>query len=165
MKKFLLNFLKNFYTMIYDTLDNTGVFKYFKLLFLKSKSEKTKFFKEYFHKNKTIILVFVAIVLLVFLVFKFNLNKPIATLVILIVGMITHFFTELLALVALIPFVGPIIVKVISIPFIILLNAFTYAISFFALKKGYRVEIVKSRSFTLILLTGILIGYIIGKIL
>ncbi|MEJ5306955.1 MAG: hypothetical protein WHT27_01480 [candidate division WOR-3 bacterium] len=159
------NFFKGFFQNVYDTLSIMGVFKYFDILFIKSKEEKIKFFKDYYKRNKLLILIFLTLLLLVFIVFEFNLNKPIAALLILIVGMITHMFTELLALLALVPIIGPVLVKIISLPFIILLNGITYLVSFFALRKGYKMEMLKSRSFTTTLLFGILIGYILGKII
>ncbi|MEO0304512.1 MAG: hypothetical protein ABIM64_04550 [candidate division WOR-3 bacterium] len=159
------NFFKGFFQNVYDTLSIMGVFKYFDILFVKSKGEKIEFFKDYYKRNKLLILIFLSLLLLVFIVFKFNLNKPIAALLILLVGMITHMFTELLALLALVPIIGPVLVKIISLPFIILLNGITYLVSFFALKKGYKMEMLKSRSFTTTLLLGILIGYILGKII
>ncbi|MEO0236908.1 MAG: hypothetical protein ABIN35_01575 [candidate division WOR-3 bacterium] len=159
------NFFKGFFQNVYDTLSIMGVFKYFDILFVKSKGEKIEFFKDYYKRNKLLILIFLSLLLLVFIVFEFNLNKPIAALLILLVGMITHMFTELLALLALVPIIGPVLVKIISLPFIILLNGITYLVSFFALKKGYKMEMLKSRSFTTTLLLGILIGYILGKII
>ena len=142
-----------------------GVFKYFDVLFFKSKKEKIEFFKDYYKRNKILLLVFLSLLLLVFVVFEFHLNKPIAAILILLVGMVTHIFTELLALLALVPIFGPVLVKIISLPFIILLNGITYLVSFFALRKGYKVEMLKSRSFTTTLLLGILLGYILGKII
>jgi len=165
LKNFVKNFFKEIFTNVYNTLEMMGIFKYFDLLFFKSKKEKMDFFKGYYKRNKILLLVFLSLLLLVIVVFEFNLNKPIAAILILIVGMVTHIFTELLALLALIPVFGPIIVKIISLPFIILLNAITYLVSFFALKRGYKVEMLKSRSFTTTLLFGILIGYILGKII
>ncbi|MEO0281755.1 MAG: hypothetical protein ABIN05_05345 [candidate division WOR-3 bacterium] len=159
------NFFKGFFQNVYDTLSIMGVFKYFDILFVKSKTEKIEFFKDYYKRNKILILIFLSLLLLVFIVFEFNLNKPIAALLILLVGMITHMFTELLALLALVPVIGPVLVKIISLPFIILLNGITYLVSFFALRKGYKMEMLKSRSFTTTLLLGILIGYILGKII
>ncbi|MEO0233690.1 MAG: hypothetical protein ABIN39_06460 [candidate division WOR-3 bacterium] len=159
------NFFKGFFQNVYDTLSIMGVFKYFDILFVKSKGEKIEFFKDYYKRNKLLILIFLSLLLLVFIVFEFNLNKPIAALLILLVGMITHMFTELLALLALVPIIGPVLVKIISLPFIILLNGITYLVSFFALRKGYKMEMLKSRSFTTTLLLGILIGYILGKII
>lgn len=165
MISFIKNFFKSFFQNIYDTLSLMGVFKYFDILFVKSKKEKVEFFKDYYKRNKLLILIFLSLLLLVFIVFEFNLNKPIAALLILLVGMVTHMFTELLALLALVPVIGPVLVKIISLPFIILLNGITYLVSFFALRKGYKMEMLKSRSFTTTLLLGILIGYILGKII
>jgi len=165
----LIQFIKNFFIAlfknVYDTLEMMGVFKYFDVLFFKSKKEKIEFFKDYYKRNKILLLVFLSLLLLVFVVFEFHLNKPIAAILILLVGMVTHIFTELLALLALVPIFGPVLVKIISLPFIILLNGITYLVSFFALRKGYKVEMLKSRSFTTTLLLGILLGYILGKII
>ncbi len=165
----MIQFIKNFFIAlfknVYDTLEMMGVFKYFDVLFFKSKKEKIEFFKDYYKRNKILLLVFLSLLLLVFVVFEFHLNKPIAAILILLVGMVTHIFTELLALLALVPIFGPVLVKIISLPFIILLNGITYLVSFFALRKGYKVEMLKSRSFTTTLLLGILLGYILGKII
>lgn len=165
----MIQFIKNFFIAlfknVYDTLEMMGVFKYFDVLFFKSKKEKIEFFKDYYKRNKILLLVFLSLLLLVFVVFEFHLNKPIAAILILLVGIVTHIFTELLALLALVPIFGPVLVKIISLPFIILLNGITYLVSFFALRKGYKVEMLKSRSFTTTLLLGILLGYILGKII
>jgi len=165
----LIQFIKNFFIAlfknVYDTLEMMGVFKYFDVLFFKSKKEKIEFFKDYYKRNKILLLVFLSLLLLVFVVFEFHLNKPIAAILILLVGIVTHIFTELLSLLALVPIFGPVLVKIISLPFIILLNGITYLVSFFALRKGYKVEMLKSRSFTTTLLLGILLGYILGKII
>lgn len=165
MKNFVKNFFKEIFTNVYNTLEMMGIFKYFDLLFFKSKKEKMDFFKGYYKRNKILLLVFLSLLLLVIVVFEFNLNKPIAAILILLVGMVTDIFTEFLALFALVPIFGPIIVKIISLPFIIILNGITYLVSFFALRRGYRVEMLKSRSFTTTLLLGILLGYILGKII
>lgn len=159
------SFFKSFIQNVYDTLSVMGVFKYFDILFVKSKKEKIEFFRDYYKRNKLLILIFLSLLLLVFIVFEFDLNKPIAALFIILVGIITHMFTELLAFVALVPLIGPILVKIISLPFIILLNGITYLVSFLALRKGYKIEMLKSRSFTTTLLLGIIIGYILGKII
>uniref|UniRef100_A0A7C3N553 Uncharacterized protein n=1 Tax=candidate division WOR-3 bacterium TaxID=2052148 RepID=A0A7C3N553_UNCW3 len=165
----MIQFIKNFFIAlfknVYDTLEMMGVFKYFDVLFFKSKKEKIEFFKDYYKRNKILLLVFLSLLLLVFVVFEFHLNKPIAAILILLVGIVTHIFTELLSLLALVPIFGPVLVKIISLPFIILLNGITYLVSFFALRKGYKVEMLKSRSFTTTLLLGILLGYILGKII
>ncbi|MBU1921387.1 hypothetical protein KKG66_11110, partial [bacterium] len=68
-------------------------------------------------------------------------------------------------LVALIPWIGPLIVKALSIPLIWLLNGAGYFASIVLAKQGHTGSVVKSRVLTVVLLTGIVIGYIIGKLI
>lgn len=82
----------------------------------------------------------------------------------IVIGYITKIFAGLAALVSLIPVVGPLIVKVLSIPFFWLLNAFGYFTSAYAIKKGYGKDVVMHRTITIALLTGIVIGYILGHL-
>ena len=70
-----------------------------------------------------------------------------------------------LGFIALIPFFGPFILKVISIPIFYILNAMGWVVSAVAIKKGYVNELSKSRTITLALLVGIIIGYILGNII
>ena len=60
---------------------------------------------------------------------------------------------------------GPFIIKVISIPIFYILNAVGWVVSGVAIKKGYANELSKSRTVTLALLIGIIIGYILGNII
>jgi len=68
-------------------------------------------------------------------------------------------------LIGAIPFIGPFIIKIISIPIFWILNALGYIISAIAIKKGYSTELAKSRILTLALLIGIIIGYITGNLI
>ena len=80
------------------------------------------------------------------------------------ISIFTQLFVGLGALVGMIPFIGPLIIKVISIPVFWLLNAMGYVVSGVAIKKGYATELAKSRIVTLSLLIGIIIGYILGHL-
>tara|TARA_A100001011_G_scaffold92657_1_gene97455 strand:- start:176 stop:574 length:399 start_codon:yes stop_codon:yes gene_type:complete len=81
-----------------------------------------------------------------------------------IFSIFTEVFVGLGVLIGTIPFFGPFVVKVISIPIFWVLNALGYIISAVAIKKGYSTELAKSRVITLALLIGIIIGYITGHI-
>tara|TARA_S200000501_G_C20521961_1_gene611727 strand:- start:27 stop:425 length:399 start_codon:yes stop_codon:yes gene_type:complete len=81
-----------------------------------------------------------------------------------IFSIFTEVFVGLGVLIGTIPFFGPFVVKVISIPIFWVLNALGYIISAVAIKKGYSTELAKSRVITLALLIGIIIGYITGNI-
>ncbi|UCD39232.1 MAG: hypothetical protein JSW54_07085 [Fidelibacterota bacterium] len=94
----------------------------------------------------------------------FNVDAKVLALFALIAGFITNGFVALATLVSLIPFVGPLLVKILSVPLVWLLNALGYFISAVAIKKGYGAEVVSHRMMTFILLLGIVIGYIVGNL-
>ena len=95
----------------------------------------------------------------------FGVEKKVLVLVTIVLGVFTQFFTGLSALVAMIPFVGPLILKVLAIPFFWLLNGLGYFVSIVAIKKGYSRELIGSRALTFAVLIGLVIGYIIGHII
>ena len=81
-----------------------------------------------------------------------------------IFSIFTEVFVGLGVLIGAIPFLGPLVVKIVSIPIFWILNALGYIISAVVIKKGYSTELAKSRVITLALLIGIIIGYITGHI-
>ncbi len=83
----------------------------------------------------------------------------------LILGIFTQVFAGLGALIAMIPIIGPILIKVVTIPFFWLINALGHGVSIVAIKKGYTNELVKSRVLTIALLIGIVLGYIMGNLI
>ena len=96
---------------------------------------------------------------------EYGINQRIVVLVTLGFGIFTQIFSGVTSLIALIPFFGPFIIKVISIPIFYILNAVGWIVSGVAIKKGYANELSKSRTVTLALLIGIIIGYILGNII
>ena len=96
---------------------------------------------------------------------EYGINQRIVILATLVLGVFTQVFSGITSLIALIPFFGPFILKVISIPIFYFLNAMGWVVSAIAIKKGYANELSKSRIITLALLVGIIIGYILGNII
>ena len=96
---------------------------------------------------------------------EYGINQRIVVLVTLGFGIFTQIFSGITSLIALIPFFGPFIIKVISIPIFYILNAVGWVVSGVAIKKCYANELSKSRTVTLALLIGIIIGYILGNII
>lgn len=96
---------------------------------------------------------------------EYGINQRIVILATLVLGIFTQVFSGITSLIALIPFFGPFILKVISIPVFYFLNAMGWVVSVVAIKKGYANELSKSRIITLALLVGIIIGYILGNII
>jgi hypothetical protein len=102
---------------------------------------------------------------LIFTASYYGIDKKLIVLTAFIVGVFTEIFTGIGVLVAAIPVVGPMIIKIVSIPIFWILNALGTLISGIAIKKGYATELAKGRIMTLALLIGMIIGYIIGNLI
>ena len=111
------------------------------------------------------IVLITALILAFFYGHQYGINQRIIILITLALGTFTQIFSGITSLIALIPFFGPFILKVISIPIFYILNAMGWVVSAVAIKKGYVNELSKSRTITLALLVGIIIGYILGNII
>ena len=122
--------------------------------------KKPSFFKVYRKQILGWILTVAAICAALY----YGIDKKIILFATFVISIFTQLFVGLGALVGMIPFIGPLIIKVISIPVFWLLNAMGYVVSGLAIKKGYATELAKSRIVTLSLLIGIIIGYILGHL-
>ncbi len=124
-------------------------------------SKKISFFKNYkFH-----ILLWILIGAAVVVALQYGVDEKIVVFTTLILGIFTQVFAGLGALIAMIPIIGPILIKVITIPFFWMINALGHGVSIVAIKKGYTNELVKSRVLTIALLIGIVLGYIMGNLI
>ena len=77
---------------------------------------------------------------------------------------LSHVLAWGLGIIGLLPIIGPLIVKVLSLSIIWLLNAVGYLVSFTAIKRGYSKDVLTYRGLTVALLVGIVIGYVIGSL-
>tara|TARA_Y100000588_G_C13591720_1_gene643198 strand:+ start:142 stop:528 length:387 start_codon:yes stop_codon:yes gene_type:complete len=124
-------------------------------------SKKISFFKNYkFH-----ILLWILIGVSVVVALQYGVDEKIVVFTTLILGIFTQVFAGLGALIAMIPIIGPILIKIITIPFFWMINALGHGVSIVAIKKGYTDELVKSRVLTIALLIGIVLGYVMGNLI
>ncbi|HEX9829745.1 MAG TPA: hypothetical protein VGB10_05995 [Bacteroidota bacterium] len=121
--------------------------------------------KQFLKTYWTAILAWVVIIVGVEIGLYYGFDEGVLTLVALIVGLLGQAFAALIAWIGLLPLVGPIAAKVLSLPFIWLLNGIGYLVTIVAIKRGYPKEVLNYRVLTITLLVGITIGYILGKIL
>ena len=82
---------------------------------------------------------------------------------VLLVGVLSNAFAWLAGLVMLVPVIGPLIVKVLSIGFIWLLNAIGYLVAYVAIRRGYSKDVLTYRGLTVALIVGIVIGYVLAQ--
>ena len=124
-------------------------------------SKKISFFKNYKFHILLLILIGVSVVVAL----QYGVDEKIVVFTTLILGIFTQVFAGLGALIAMIPIIGPILIKIITIPFFWMINALGHGVSIVAIKKGYTNELVKSRVLTIALLIGIVLGYIMGNLI
>ena len=123
--------------------------------------KKISFIKRYkFH-----IFLWVLIGVAVAVALQYGVDEKIVVFSTLVLGIFTQVFAGLGALIAMIPIIGPILIKVVTIPFFWMINALGHGVSIVAIKKGYTNELVKSRVLTIALLIGIVLGYIMGNLI
>lgn len=113
---------------------------------------------------KVMLPLWLAIAALVGLGLHFNVDRSVIAGSVLVVGLVTNAFAWLLGLIALVPVIGPIIVKVLSIGFIWLLNAVGYLVAYVAIRRGYSKDVLTYRGVTIALIIGIVIGFVLGKL-
>ncbi len=113
---------------------------------------------------KVMLPVWLAMGGLVWLGLYFKVDHSVIAGSVVAVGLISNAFAWLLGLVALVPIIGPIIVKVLSIGFVWLLNAVGYLVSYIAIRRGYSRDVLTYRGLTVAVIIGIVIGFVLGKL-
>ena len=114
---------------------------------------------------KVMLPLWLAIGGLTWLGLHYNVDTRVVAGSVFVVGLVSNAFAWLLGIIALVPIIGPIIVKVLSIGFIWLLNAVGYLVSFIAIRRGYSKDVLTYRGITIALIIGIVIGYVLGKLI
>ena len=109
--------------------------------------------------------LWLAIGALVWLGLHYNVDHRVIAGSVVVVGVLSNAFAWLAGVIALVPVIGPLIVKVLSIGFIWLLNAVGYLVSYIAIRRGYSRDVLTYRGLTVALIIGIVIGYVLGKLI
>jgi hypothetical protein len=102
---------------------------------------------------------------LTWLAWHHNVDHEVIGGSLIVVGLVSNAFAWLLGVIAVVPIVGPLVVKVLSIGFIGLLNAVGYVVSFIAIRRGYSREVLTYRGLTLAVIIGVMIGFVLGKLI
>jgi len=121
--------------------------------------------RHFFYRNRKLLISWGVIFLTTFICLHFGFDKKIMALGVVVFGMFTQAFSGLLGIIGLIPAVGPFVVKIISIPIIWIANGFAYVVTILVLRKGHKIDIFKSRVLVTSFLIGIVLGFILGKLI
>ena len=106
-----------------------------------------------------IILIIISVVLI-----SLNIDKRIIAIVSIVIGWLTNAFLGASTIIATIPLVGPIIVKLVSIPFFWLMNGIGFFSSAYAIKRGETQLALTHRLVSVVLVVGIIIGYVLAHL-
>ena len=117
----------------------------------------------FYYRYKIIIWIFVTLIISTAIIY--GIDKKLIVFTAFIFGVFTEIFAGLGVIVAAIPLIGPMIIKIVSVPVFWILNALGTLVSGIAIKKGYATELARGRIMTIALLIGMVIGYIIGNII
>lgn len=120
--------------------------------------------RPWWRNGKVMLPLWIAIGGLVWLGLHFNVDRSVIAGSVVVVGLATHAFAWLMGIIALVPVIGPILVKVLSIGFIWLLNAVGYLVAYIAIRRGYSKDVLTYRGLTIATIVGIVIGYVLGKL-
>ena len=94
-----------------------------------------------------------------------GVDKKIIIFFAFVLSIFTEIFVGLGLIIGAVPFFGPFLIKIVTIPIFWILKVSGDVISAVAIKKGYSTELAKSRMITLAMLIGIIIGYITGNLI
>jgi hypothetical protein len=122
-------------------------------------------FVQFLKNYEYAIIAWVIIIWLVTMSIYYSWDREVIGAFIILIGIIGQAFGALAVWVGLVPFVGPLVVKVLTLPFIWLLNGIGTIVSYIAIKRGYTKDLVNTRVLAVVLLIGITVGYILGKLI
>ena len=114
---------------------------------------------------KVMVLLWAVMIGLAWWGYEERVNTSVIAGSVVVVGLVTNAFAWLLGIIALVPLIGPLIAKILSIGFVWLLNAVGYLVSYIAIKRGYSKDVLTYRGLTVAVIIGIVIGFVLGKLL
>jgi len=113
-------------------------------------------------------LVIFLLALLYYLVQYTDMDKILITAVVALVGigieMFNHIFTYALTLIQSIPYIGPMIAKIITWPIFVTLNVMAYFVTLVVIRFKGIAMVKDARILTTVFLIGLLLGFILGRL-
>jgi thiopurine S-methyltransferase len=111
---------------------------------------------------KIMLPVFVLLAIGSFLAYQYNVDTKLAASGVVLAGFYTGLVGWLLGVITMVPIIGPLLVKVLTMSFIWLLNAVGYLVAYIAIRRGYSKDVLTYRGITIALIIGLVIGYVLG---
>jgi CHASE2 domain-containing sensor protein len=127
--------------------------------------DKIRTMRQFLSTYRNAIIAWAAIIVLIEVGLYFHIDNSFIAVAAVLIGFLGQAFAALIAWIGLVPLVGPLVAKVLSVPFIWLLNGIGYLVSIVAIKRGYPKDVLNYRVLTITFLVGITIGYVLGRVI
>jgi hypothetical protein len=133
-----------------------------------SKDFKPKLKKPKFKEDLEIAVTILIMISVFYGLTYFGVDKILSTAIVALMGVFMEVarqvFSQFIFIIQSIPYIGPIIAKVIVWPFFITINAVAYLVTLTIIRiKGYK-QVANAKVLTAVFLIGILLGFILGRI-
>lgn len=133
-----------------------------------SKDFKPKLKKPRFKEDLEIAVTILIMISVFYVLISFGVDKILTTAIVALLGIFMEIarqvFSQVLFIIQSIPYIGPIVAKVIIWPFFITINGIAYLVTLTFIRIRGVKEVTNAKLLTSIFLIGILLGFILGRV-
>jgi len=134
-----------------------------------SKGFKPKLKKPKFKEDLEIAITVLIMISVFYGLTYFGVDKILSTAIVALLGIFMEVarqvFSQAIFIIQSIPYIGPIVAKVIVWPFFITINAVAYLVSLTFIRIRGVKEVANARVLTAVFLVGLLLGFILGRVI
>ena len=133
-----------------------------------SKDFKPKLKKPKFKEDLEIAVTILIMISVFYGLTYFGVDKILSTAIVALLGIFVEVarqvFSQVIFIIQSIPYIGPIVAKVIVWPFFITINAVAYLVTLTFIRIRGVKEVTNAKLLTTVFLIGILLGFILGRV-
>ena len=133
-----------------------------------SKDFKPKLKKPKFKEDLEIVVTILIMISVFYALTYLGVDKILTTAIVALLGIFMEVarqvFSQVIFIVQSIPYIGPIVAKVIVWPFFITINAVAYLVTLTFIRIRGVKEVANAKLLTTVFLVGILLGFILGRV-
>ena len=134
-----------------------------------SKDFKPRIKKPKFKEDLEIAVTILIMISVFYVLNYFGVDKILTTAIVALLGIFMEIarqvFSQAILIIQSIPYIGPIVAKVIVWPFFIAINGVAYLVSLMLMRANGFKRVANARILTTVFLVGILVGLILGRII
>ena len=134
-----------------------------------SKDFKPKLKKPKFKEDLVIAVTILIMISVFYGLTYFGVDKILSTAIVALLGIFMEIarqvFSQVIFIIQSIPYIGPIVAKVIVWPFFITINGIAYLVTLTFIRVRGVKEVANAKLLTAVFLIGILLGFILGRVI